>query len=175
MNTKDIIARALALSRSGGGGGGGREIVSVTFLSSDKGDTAGIPGATDTYKILYSDGTYDVFRIYNGANGESPLLRNSGTTIDVSYDNGVTWSILIELSEISGVNQYADTASYQAGQIVYYTIGQVYQAALDFDACTDYDTAKENFDADVASGNLIPLVKPLQNSFIDDLFDQIDP
>lgn len=168
---KDIIARALALSRSGGGGGGGgREVVSITFLSSDKGKTSGLPGATDTYKILYSDGTYDTFHVYNGENGETPLLRKNDSSIEVSYDDGVSWSSLFSLTDISGVSKYSIDATYTSGQIVYLTPGQIYQATKDFDASTDYPTDAENFDADIKSGNLTPIIKPIQKSFINSLF-----
>lgn len=169
---KDIIARALALSRSGGGGGGGggREVVSITFLSSDKGQTSGLPGATDTYKILYSDGTYDTFRVYNGENGETPLLRKNDSLVEVSYDNGETWSFLFSLDGISGVSKYSTDATYTSGQIVYLTQGQIYQATKNFDASTDYPTDAENFDADIKNGNLTPIIKPIPKSYIDSLF-----
>lgn len=168
---KDIIARALALSRSGGGGGGGgREVVSVSFLSSDKGQTAGIPGATDTYKILYSDGTYDTFHVYNGENGETPLLRKNDSSIEVSYDDGVSWSSLFSLTDISSVSKYSTDATYHSGQLIYLIPGQIYQASQDFEPCTEYPTDAENFDADVEIGNLTPIISPIPKSYIDGLF-----
>ena len=62
-------------SGSGGGGGGapgkdGRGISSIVFVSSTGGSIAGIAGATDTYKINYTDGTTSTYVIKNGNNGE---------------------------------------------------------------------------------------------------------
>lgn len=62
-------------SGSGGGGGGtpgkdGRGISSIVFVSSTGGSIAGIAGATDTYKINYTDGTTSTYVVKNGNNGE---------------------------------------------------------------------------------------------------------
>lgn len=64
-------------SGSGGSGGGsgapgkdGRGISSIVFVSSTGGSIAGIAGATDTYKINYTDGTTSTYVVKNGNNGE---------------------------------------------------------------------------------------------------------
>lgn len=61
-------------SGSGGGGGApgkdGRGISSIVFVSSTGGSVAGIAGATDTYKINYTDGTTSTYVVKNGNNGE---------------------------------------------------------------------------------------------------------
>ena len=63
-------------SGSGGSGGGsgapgkdGRGISSIVFVSSTGGSTAGIAGATDTYRINYTDGTTSTYTVKNGNNG----------------------------------------------------------------------------------------------------------
>lgn len=64
-------------SGSGGSGGGsgapgkdGRGISSIVFVSSTGGSIAGIAGATDTYRINYTDGTTSTYTVKNGNNGE---------------------------------------------------------------------------------------------------------
>lgn len=61
-------------SGSSGGGGApgkdGRGISSIVFVSSTGGSVAGIAGATDTYKINYTDGTTSTYVVKNGNNGE---------------------------------------------------------------------------------------------------------
>lgn len=161
-----------AKSGSGGGeGGSGREIVSVTFLSSDKGDKAGIPGAKDTYKILYSDRTYNVFTVYNGDNGITPLLRQQNNIIEVSYDEGETWEYLYSLSQNEEIRKYNADENYNPGQLVYLQTGQLYQATKDFQPSTEYPTIQENFSADIEKGNLISIARPIPTSYIDDLFN----
>ena len=55
---------------SGGGTGkDGRGIASIVFSSSTLGSVAGIEGATDTYKINYTDGTSSTFKVKNGEKG----------------------------------------------------------------------------------------------------------
>lgn len=57
-------------SGSGGGAGkDGRGISSIVFSSSTLGSVAGIEGATDTYKINYTDGTSSTFKVKNGEKG----------------------------------------------------------------------------------------------------------
>lgn len=91
-------------SGSGGGGGGepGRGIVSITFVRSSKGQTPGIAGATDTYRINYTDHTTSTYDIQNGNDGSPPLLREGSTAIEVSYNGGTSWSSLIPLADITG-------------------------------------------------------------------------
>lgn len=72
-------------SESGGGGGGtagkdGRGISSIVFLSSTGGSVAGISGATDTYKIIYTDGTSSTYVIKNGDDGEQGPKGDTGAT-----------------------------------------------------------------------------------------------
>lgn len=63
------------------GGDGTRGIASVSFYSSDKGDIPGIQGATDTYKILYTDGTSDSFVVHNGADANFDCSVDNNTLI----------------------------------------------------------------------------------------------
>lgn len=70
-------------SGSGGGGGGapgkdGRGISSIVFVSSTGGSIAGIAGATDTYKINYTDGTTSTYVVKNGNNGEQGSKGDTG-------------------------------------------------------------------------------------------------
>lgn len=71
-------------SGSGGGGGGGapgkdgRGISSIVFVSSTGGSIAGIAGATDTYKINYTDGTTSTYVVKNGNNGEQGPKGDTG-------------------------------------------------------------------------------------------------
>lgn len=97
---------------TGGGSGGegrpgkdGRGITSIIFKSSTGGATAGIPGATDTYEVKYTDNTTSTFIVKNGENGQTgstPLLRESLNDIEVSYDNGTSWQTLLPLDDITG-------------------------------------------------------------------------
>lgn len=50
-------------------GADGRGINSINFLSSTGGSVAGIAGATDTYKVTYTDKTTSTFKVYNGKDG----------------------------------------------------------------------------------------------------------
>lgn len=69
-------------SGSGGGGGApgkdGRGISSIVFVSSTGGSVAGIAGATDTYKINYTDETTSTYVVKNGSNGEQGLQGQQG-------------------------------------------------------------------------------------------------
>lgn len=69
-------------SGSGGGGGApgkdGRGISSIVFVSSTGGSVAGIAGATDTYKINYTDGTTSTYVVKNGNNGEQGPKGDAG-------------------------------------------------------------------------------------------------
>lgn len=72
-------------SRSGGSGGGsgapgkdGRGISSIVFVSSTGGSIAGIAGATDTYRINYTDGTTSTYTVKNGNNGEQGPKGDTG-------------------------------------------------------------------------------------------------
>ena len=72
-------------SGSGGSGGGsgapgkdGRGISSIVFVSSTGGSIAGIAGATDTYRINYTDGTTSTYTVKNGNNGEQGLKGDAG-------------------------------------------------------------------------------------------------
>lgn len=67
----------------GGSGGGapgedGRGIFSIVFVSSTGGSIAGIAGATDTYKINYTDGTTSTYIVKNGNNGEQGPKGDEG-------------------------------------------------------------------------------------------------
>lgn len=72
-------------SGSGGSGGGsgapgkdGRGISSIVFISSTGGSIAGIVGATDTYRINYTDGTTSTYTVKNGNNGEQGPKGDAG-------------------------------------------------------------------------------------------------
>ena len=97
-------------SGSGGGTGkDGRGISSIVFSSSTLGSVAGIEGATDTYKINYTDGTSSTFKVKNGEKGStgeqgpkgdtgvdgfSPIVTveqtETGATITATDRNGTT-------------------------------------------------------------------------------------
>lgn len=55
-----------------------------------------------------------------------------------------------------GVMPYESGASYQKGQLIYLTTGEIYQAEDDFTAADTGDTAAD-FAFDIASGNLVPV------------------
>lgn len=70
-------------SESGSGGSGapgkdGRGISSIVFVSSTGGSIAGIAGATDTYRINYTDGTTSTYTVKNGNNGEQGIQGEQG-------------------------------------------------------------------------------------------------
>ena len=69
-------------SGSGGGSGApgkdGRGISSIVFVSSTGGSIAGIAGATDTYKINYTDGTTSTYTVKNGNNGPQGIQGEQG-------------------------------------------------------------------------------------------------
>lgn len=72
-------------SGSGGSGGGsgapgkdGRGISSIVFVSSTGGSIASIAGATDTYRINYTDGTTSTYTVKNGNNGEQGPKGDAG-------------------------------------------------------------------------------------------------
>ena len=101
-----------ASSGSGSGGGTGKDgrgIASIVFSSSTLGSVAGIEGATDTYKINYTDGTSSTFKVKNGEKGStgeqgpkgdtgvdgfSPIITveqtETGATITTTDRNGTT-------------------------------------------------------------------------------------
>ncbi len=60
-------------------------------------------------------------------------------------------------SETVTLYRYAPATVYRLGQLLYYTIGQVYQAARDFTSCDTEEPESADFAADIAAGNLIEL------------------
>lgn len=97
-------------SSSGGSGGSGepgkdgRGITSIIFTSSNKGDIPNISGATDTYKVSYTDGTTSNFTVYNGEDGKEVELKVSETAIQWRYNDDKNWTDLILLSELKGLD-----------------------------------------------------------------------
>lgn len=69
-------------SGSGGGAGipgkDGRGITTIKFVSSSLGSTAGLAGATDTYKIIYTDGTSTTYKVKNGSDGKDGADGKNG-------------------------------------------------------------------------------------------------
>lgn len=63
---------------SGEKGADGKGIISIDFLSSTDGEQAGIEGATDTYKITYTDNTTSNFIVKNGTKGSTGLTGETG-------------------------------------------------------------------------------------------------
>lgn len=85
-----------------------KSIEKIEFTSSTGGVLPAIEGATDTYTITYTDGTTFTYQIQNGVkgtngeNGITPKFNVTDTAIQVSTDNGATYSDLVLLSEITG-------------------------------------------------------------------------
>lgn len=82
-----------------------KSIKKIEFTSSTGGVTPAIEGATDTYTITYTDDTTFTYQIQNGnkgSDGITPKFKVTDTTIQVSTDNGLTYTDLILLSEITG-------------------------------------------------------------------------
>lgn len=92
---------------SGEAGKDGRGIVSITFSSSNKGNTPNLSGATDTYKVLYTDNTESTINVYNGLNGingKQVELKVSDEAIQWKYSGDTTWVNLVLLSDIKGTD-----------------------------------------------------------------------
>lgn len=108
----DMRAQLLALAAlskpSGGGSGDGKGIQTISFMSSTGGNTPAIAGATDTYKILYTDGTSTTFRVTNGADGakgetgESIEYSWNGTKLGIKKENEPNY-IYVELKGEQGI------------------------------------------------------------------------
>lgn len=82
-----------------------RNIEKIEFTSSTGGVIPAIEGATDTYTITYTNGDTFTYQIQNGTkgtNGITPIFRVSDAAIQISVDNGVTYTDLVQLSEITG-------------------------------------------------------------------------
>ena len=100
---------------SGGSGSGsgagkdGRGISSIVFSSSTLGSVAGIEGATDTYKINYTDGTSSTFKVKNGEKGSTGPQGPKG-------DTG------IGIESITFKNSSSGAGAAQPGAIDTYTI-----------------------------------------------------
>ena len=62
----------------------GNGIQSIAFTSSSIGETAGMPGATDTYTITFTNGETTTFKVYNGQNGTSSSLTIDTEMSDTS-------------------------------------------------------------------------------------------
>lgn len=71
----------------------------IAFTSSSEGNEAGIAGATDIYTISFKDSTTKTFIVKNGI---VPIFKVSDTAIQVSTDNGSTYSDLVLLSDLKG-------------------------------------------------------------------------
>lgn len=78
----------------------GKQIASISFLSTtDPSGQAGQPGATDTYRVEYNDGTHgDTFIVRNGSNGQgaagtaTPLMDGTaavGTSLSFARQDHV--------------------------------------------------------------------------------------
>lgn len=66
---KVLVPLSSLKGTDGTDGTNGVSITSISFTSSDKGETAGIAGATDTYTITLSNDTTSTFLVYNGKDG----------------------------------------------------------------------------------------------------------
>ena len=75
-------------------------------------------------------------------------------SIKKEYFNGI--QVTGHSSSSGGATEYEPGASYSRGDIVWNTIGVLYQAATDFTACSTGDTY-DDFMTDVDSGNLVPV------------------
>ena len=53
-------------------------INTITFVSSTGGSSAGIAGATDTYRITYTDGSSSEYTVKNGTNGTQGIRGETG-------------------------------------------------------------------------------------------------
>lgn len=60
-------------------------------------------------------------------------------------------------SETVTLYRYAPATVYRLGQLLYYTVGTVYQAALDFTSSSSEETEEANLAADIAAGYLVQL------------------
>lgn len=81
-----------------------KSIVSIVFTSSTGGDTAGIAGAIDTYTINYTDNSTDTFLVKNGENGITPIFNVTDSAIQISTNNGISYTDLIQLSTLKGID-----------------------------------------------------------------------
>ena len=82
----------------------GNGVDSITWKSNSEGSSQGTPGTTDTYEILYTDGTTTTFTVANGTNatdglGISDISRTSGDgspgttdTYTVTYTDDSTYT-----------------------------------------------------------------------------------
>lgn len=71
----------------------------------------------------------------SGLQGDTPLLRKGQTGIEVSYDEGTTWTVLILFSDLVG---YADfTAVLTAGSSTITIQDQLIDSTKMFDFYTD--------------------------------------
>lgn len=121
-------------SGSGGGAGkDGRGISSIVFSSSTLGSVAGIEGATDTYKINYTDGTSSTFKVKNGEKGsigpqglkgDTGMQGPKGDKGDTGEQGpqGPKGDIGIGIESITFKNSSSGAGAAQPGAIDTYTI-----------------------------------------------------
>ena len=55
------------------------------------------------------------------------------------------------------LQKYKSATVYRLGQLLYFSIGDVYQASQDFTSCSTEETEAENLAEDISAGNLIKL------------------
>ena len=60
-------------------------------------------------------------------------------------------------SETVTLTKYHSSTVYRLGQLLYFTIGTVYQAAEDFTSSGEYETDAENLAADISAGKLVTI------------------
>lgn len=102
----------------------GRSITDVVWVSSDKGDEAGIVGAKDTYKITFSDDTEKTYIVTNGTdlnniNVEASLDALQWTNKTYTIENeGITEDNVVLIGLNKGVTKKQYEAAAQASIVV---------------------------------------------------------
>ena len=124
---QDEINRELYnLIEEGGGGGTGKDGKTPVLKA---GEITSLPyGAEPTFKLVYEGNNHEGNPVYrmnlglpqgkpgedgndgnDGDDGISPTLRLTEQGIEVSYDKGGTWSLLVPISEFHVTNEYVNT------------------------------------------------------------------
>jgi hypothetical protein len=94
------------------GGAGGKGISSIEFESSSLGGEVGQAGATDTYKINYSDNTSSTFKVYNGQDGTKGTrilsIRTNPSTGSGTLPDGTDYFYKIRLTSVQSQANVTD-------------------------------------------------------------------
>lgn len=158
-------------SSSGDGAPGkdGRGISSIVFVSSTGGSIAGIAGATDTYRINYTDGTTSTYTVKNGNNGERGPKGDAGE----QGPKGDTGENGRGIENIVFKNSSVGTEAGTAGAIDTYIINYTDSTSIEFQIKNGENGTPAIIDTEMSDASENAVQNKIIKKYVDDIVGDI--